>query len=172
MKTTWRHFLRNKIYSLTNLLGLTLAFAVLIFIYIYVADEISYDKWIPGHDRVVRLQPDVKTGEGEQRWATSEGFVVPQMLATLPSIEAGTRVLRMDREMLITKDGVQEGQEGLVAIDSGFFNVFPLEFISGSKKAAMKGNGLVITESVAIRFFGKTDVAGSALKTEWDDIEV
>ncbi|MEJ0033610.1 MAG: hypothetical protein WDO15_26200 [Bacteroidota bacterium] len=48
MKTTWRYFLRNKLYSITNLLGLTLAFAVLTFIYVYVTDELSYDQLDPG----------------------------------------------------------------------------------------------------------------------------
>ena len=172
MKTTWRHFLRNKIYSLTNLLGLTLACAVLIFIYIHVTDELGYDKWLPGYDRVVRLQPDVKTGDGQQLWATSEGFVVPQMLATLPQVEAATRVLRVDRELLVTKDDAQQGQDGLIAIDSGFFDVFPLEFISGTKESAQTSKGIVITESVAKRFFGRTDVAGTALKTDWDDLMV
>ncbi|MEJ0033611.1 MAG: hypothetical protein WDO15_26205 [Bacteroidota bacterium] len=72
------------------------------------------------------------------KWATSEGFVVPQMSATLPQVEASTRILRIDQEILITKDNAQQAQDGLIAIDSGFFDVFPLEFISGDKKSAQK----------------------------------
>jgi putative ABC transport system permease protein len=170
MKTTWRHFLRNKTYSITNLLGLTLAITVLIFIYVYVTDELSYDKWIPDHSRVVRLQPTVTAADGQTEWATSEGFVIPQMASTIPGIEAATRIHRLDADLLITKDGTQYSQAGMVGIDPGFFDVFQPKFISGDKKTAMSGKGVVITESVAKKLFNDAPATGAVIQSDWGEL--
>lgn len=173
MKNIWRHFVRNKTLVGINLVGLTLALTVVLFIYMYVSDELSYDKWMSGHDRIVRIHPQVTRGEEQQSWATSEGFVIPSMASAYPEIEAATRVLRYDQEMLIKKDGEQIALNGIIATDSTFFRVFPMEFVYGNADvASSRAGGIVITESISQMLFGDIDPVGKAVSADFGDVTI
>lgn len=163
-----RHLLKNKSYVIINLFGLTLGISVSIFILLYVLDELSYDRYLPGYDRVVRLQPSVSDLDGEQQWATSEGFLIPSISAMYPEIEAATRILRDDNEIIFKIDSIQISQDGVIAADSTFFNVFPFQFIYGDRYTALlKPDAVVITQQIARKFFGNIDPVGKFLSTDF-----
>src|SRR5688572_23519761 len=107
MKHSFRHLLKNKGYAFINLFGLSLGLTVCIFIFLYVQDELSYDRYLPGYDRIFRIQPTVATGERHQEWATSEGFLVSALTSMYPEIEYGTKFLRNDNEILFRTDSLQ-----------------------------------------------------------------
>jgi len=97
MRSAWRNFIRNKGHIGINLAGLTLALTVVMLIYLFVTDELSYDKWIDNYEEVVRIHPITTSPEGEKRWATSEGFVVPAIASSYPEVQSGARILLLDR---------------------------------------------------------------------------
>jgi putative ABC transport system permease protein len=164
MKSIWRHFVRNKVHMSINLFGLTLGLTVAIFIYLYVADELSYDKHIPGYEQVIRLQPTVSGEEGEQTWATSEGFILPAMAPMYPEIEAAARVIRLENDMVIHVGQDQYTQSGVLTADSAFFDVFPMTYVYGTKASAMANTGIIITRSVSRKLFGDSDPTGKSVR--------
>jgi putative ABC transport system permease protein len=173
MIQNFRHLLKNRNYAIINLFGLTLGLSVSIFIFLFVLDEMSYDKYLPGYDRVIRIQPSVSGGEREQQWATSEGFLVPAISSMYPEIEAGTRILRNDYEIIFKTDSAQFSQDGVVAADSTFFDVFPFEFIHGNKNTALdKPENIVITRTISKKFFGDKDPIGKLLTTDFATLTV
>jgi putative ABC transport system permease protein len=173
MKNLWRQVLKNKSHTFINLFGLSLALTVCSFILLYIQDEWSYDKYLTGHDRILRLQPVVHAAEGEQEWATSEGFIVPSLTSMYPEIESGARLLRSENEVVFTIDTVNISQEGVIAADSTLFEVFPFEFIYGDRNTAFeKPESIVISAEVAKKFFGNTDPIGRTLVTESSVFEV
>ena len=172
MKSAWRYFLRSKTHVAINLVGLTLALIVVLFIYLYVSDELSYDKWMSGHEQVVRLQPTITTADGEKHWATSEGFIIPAMSSMYPEIGSATRILKNDRELMIRVENQQHIIEGTIAADSTFFDVFPMTFVYGNKTNAASANGLVITRSVSKKLFGNEDPVGKAVTTDVGDYAI
>lgn len=161
---TFRTFGKNLIYGIINLLGLTLGLAVAVLIFFFVQDEISYDKFFPGYDRVARIQPTVTKGAAQQTWATSEGFIATAIQNTYPEVETFTKVLRMD-EPLIIKTGAHEFLEGYaIAADSAFFSVFSIPFIHGDPATSLqKPDGIVISKAVAGRWFGEQEPAGQTV---------
>ncbi len=173
MKNLWRQILKNKSYTFINLFGLTLGLTVCAFILLYVQDELSYDKYLSGHDRVIRLQPSAVGPDGEEEWATSEGFVVPQLASMYPEIESAARLLRIDNEVIFRIDSTDISQDGVIAADSALFKVFPLEFIYGDRNTALEKPGaIVISLDVARKFFGNIDPIGKALSTDFSTYEV
>ena len=54
--TALRNFSRHKLYSFINIAGLTVGFVCAIFIILFVRDELSYDKWIPGTENLYRVE--------------------------------------------------------------------------------------------------------------------
>lgn len=145
MGNSFRHYFRNPGYSLVNLFGLALGLTVSTFILITVRHELSYDQYVPGYDRVLRIQPIVPTQDGPQEWATSEGFLAPALSAMYPEVEASARLLRNDNQFIFRKDSALFLQDGIVAADSTFFRVFPMEFLHGDRTTALgNSNDIVI----------------------------
>jgi putative ABC transport system permease protein len=62
--TTLRIFSRQKVYSLINIIGLSVGLASAIFISLYFADELSYDKFHKDEDRIYRLAISGQVGKG------------------------------------------------------------------------------------------------------------
>lgn len=163
-----RHLLKTRSYAIINLVGLTLGLSASIFIFLYVRDELKYDQYLPGYEKVIRIQPAVSTSDGEQQWATSEGFLAPSISSMYPEIEAFTRILRNDNEIIFKIDSTQFSQDGVVAADSTFFRVFPFKFIHGDRNTALdKPDGIVITERISKKFFGNVDPVGKFLSTDF-----
>lgn len=173
MKNLWRQILKNKSYSFINLFGLTVGLTACTFILLYVQDELSYDKYLPGHDHVFRIQPVASSGDDRQEWAACEGFIAPRLVSMYPEIEAAVRILRSENEVVFRADSTDFSQDGVITADSTLFSVFPLEFIAGNRNTAFeKPDAVVISAEVARKFFGDTDPIGKFLVTESTTFQV
>jgi putative ABC transport system permease protein len=173
MKNLYRHVAKHKAYAAINLFGLTLGITVCIFIFLYVEDEFSYDKWLPGYDRVFRIQPLVTSADERQEWATSEGFIMPALAPMYPEIEAATRMMKSDEEEIFTVDSTRFAQSGVIAVDTSFFKVFPFEFIHGDRNTAFqRRDNVVLTEQVARNFFGNINPVGKFISGQGYTMQV
>lgn len=173
MKSAWRNLLKHKTYMLINLFGLSLGLSVSIFILFFVRDEFNYDKFLPGYEQVCRIQFLVTTEEDEEEWATTEGFMIPQMASHFPEIESATRILKYDDEFFLKTETEQFAQDGFIGVDSTFFQVFPFKFIYGDPSTAFNTpNSIVITREVAKKFFGDEDPIGKVLTADFGDLVV
>jgi putative ABC transport system permease protein len=167
LKPALRNLLKNKVHALINLFGLSLGLTVSIFIYLFVKDELSYDKSIPGYQDIFRIQANVVTGTNVQPWAASEGYIVPTISRQYPELEAATRAFPLNGEMLIKTDSAQFAESGVWAVDSTFFDVFQVAFLHGDQATALKGSGsMVITKALAEKYFGSHNPVGKLLETE------
>jgi putative ABC transport system permease protein len=167
IKPALRSLLKNKVHALINLFGLSLGLSVSVFIYLFVQDELSYDKNIPGYEDVFRIQADVVTGTNVQTWASSEGYIVPTISGTYPELFAAARALPLNGEMLIKTDSTQFSEGNVWAVDSTFFEVFPFTFLSGDKTKALEGPGsIVISKTLAVKYFGAANPLGKFVVTE------
>lgn len=173
MKAAWRNLMKNKMYMLINLFGLTLGLSISIFILLFVRDEFNYDKFLPGYEQVCRIQFLVTTDSDKEEWATTEGFMIPLMASQFPEVEASTRILKTEEEIALKTETEIFAQDGFLAVDSTFFQVFPFEFIYGDRRTAMdRPDGVVITRSVAKKIFGDIDPVGKILTADFGDLTV
>ena len=164
VRITRRGLVKNWKYAAINLSGLTLGLTVCIFIYLFVKDELSYDRYLAGEDRVVRIQPTVITGDNEQVWATSEGFVVPAIASHYPEIEAATRFVRNDDGVEFSIGANRYSEYHVIAADSTFFDVFPFPFAYGERNASFtRPDAVVISQKTAKKLFGNINPVGKVL---------
>lgn len=166
LKPAIRHLVNNKVHALINLFGLSLGLTVSIFIYLFVQDEVSYDTYVPGYEDVFRLQTDAVTGNNVQTWASTEGYLVPTILTTYPDIESATRMMPLNNEVLLKSDSIQFSESKVWAVDTTFFDVFPIPFVYGDATTALDGpEAMVISQSLAVKFFGNINPIGKLLST-------
>ncbi len=162
-KIGWRNLLRNKGYSFINIGGLAVGLVACILIGLYVHHELSYDRFSENADRIYRLNTEIKFGDNHLDMAVASPIFGETAKTELAQIEQTTR-LRWYGGFLVKKgnENIQEGNVGQA--DSTFFDVFMLPMIYGNpKKALTEPNSIVVTESVAKKYFGSTDVLGKTL---------
>ncbi|MGL1958977.1 MAG: ABC transporter permease [Colwellia sp.] len=161
--TAWRNIVKNGMFSLINILGLTLGLMSCILIMLFVREEIGFDTWLKDNDRIVRMhtsysipnQPIFET-------VRSAGRMMPA-IRDYGSNEIATGVRLIPFGITVQKDG--EGfSERAFMVDGSFFEVFDLPLKYGSKASSFnKPMDLIISEAMAIKYFGKSNVVGETL---------
>ena len=168
LKIAFRNLVRNKVYSFINIGGLAVGMATCLLISLYVLDEISYDRFNEKADRIYRLDMDIKFGGSEKSYAVSPAPAGPTFLRDYPFIE---NYVRIKENRVVIEKGKETINEWNVAFaDSTLFEVFTLPMIYGNPKNALsQPNSVVITESVAKKYFNTVQVLNKFLtinKTE------
>src|SRR4051794_30482952 len=159
IKTAWRNLLRNRIYSLINVLSITIGIAAFWVIALYVADEFSYDRNIPDADRIYRIAQHASWDGGKLDLPLTSPPLAPAMKAAFPEIESATRI-DMEGGGIITYNDKKLKTNDIVFADNNLFKVFQYNFIYGDAKSVLdKPNSIVITESLAKKIFGDPNTA-------------
>lgn len=159
----WRTFLKSKGYSFINIAGLAVGLAACLLIGLYVKHELSYDRFHEKAARTYRVNMELKFGDNHLELAQANPLFGKTAIDEIPQVEQATR-LRWYGSFLVKKEN-ENIREGNVAwADSTLFDVFTLPMIAGNPKTALtEPNSIVITESVARKYFNRTDVVGEIL---------
>lgn len=162
-KIAVRNLIKHKGYSFINISGLAIGIAACLLIFLYINDEVTFDKFHHNSDRIYRINSKVNFGGNERKIAATNKIEAAAYAESIPEIEAFARI---NNATLI----VQKGEEYVrqfkgVYADPQIFDLFDFKLIHGDFKTALQSNfGIVITRSVAAKYFGKTDVVGKELR--------
>jgi putative ABC transport system permease protein len=157
-----RNIAANKTYSLLNIIGLSAGLTCFAFIFLWVADEISYDKFNNNYDRIVRLVSKTKTETGIVESAVSSAPMAQALKHDYPEVENTVR-LRMQEE-IVTFKNQQVLQPGILLTDPSFFQVFSYPILRGNEATALSEPfSIILTESTAKKYFGEKDPIGETL---------
>ena len=169
LKTAIRSLTRNGLYSAINILGLSIGLACTMLIVLYVKDELSFDRFFANSNRTYRILNQTMDPMGNVHRLGVTGYLQgPHFAARVPAIQSFVRVRHSHREIKTTKD-VQPQEVALA--DFNFFSVFSFPFLHGDPKSCLlQPNSVVLTESVAKKQFGTTNVVGKTIEIKDKDI--
>jgi len=170
--TTVRHFFKHSNYFLINITGLAIGITCFIMISLYVFNELSYDNFHVKFENIYRVNTKFSNPNGSNDRATSNSPLARTMLNTYPEVVAATRVLRIGSLRIGTAGLGREhySEDGILYVDSSFFDVFNFRLVKGNpKKALVKPASLVLTESYAKKYFGDQDPIGQQITVEDDN---
>lgn len=172
--SAWRNILKRKEFSLLNLSGLAIGMAACILILQYVTHEKSYDSFHPDASQLYRLTLGMTEG-GESDLAiraTNHPAAGPSIKADYPQVEAyarlveltifsGASVISYERE---TGKTISYYEEDVYMADPSVLTIFDYPLVEGDKYSALEeSNSVVISESLARRYFGAEDPMGKSL---------
>jgi len=164
LKIAVRNLWKNKGFSAINILGLALGIATCLLITLYVLDELSYDRYHEKSDRIFRVNVDLKFGGTEQKFAVGPDPLASTMVSLYPQVENAVR-FRGYGSSVVKKGDQNIKEEKIISADSTLFDVFSFPVIEGNpKKALAAPNSVVITESIAKKYFKTTNVVGKSLR--------
>ncbi len=171
LRTAIRVVRRQKLYSFLNIAGLAVSLSCALLILFHVKDELRYEKNFPKSDRIHRIQTNSKYGSNFRHWAPSAPAIGPALEESFPEIESSARIRDLGRQILRftpAKGNPRRFEEvrGFCA-DNSFLSMFDLEMIAGDPKSALsEPHTVVLTASVARRYFNNEDPLGQILVNE------
>ncbi|TAI48509.1 ABC transporter permease [Flagellimonas allohymeniacidonis] len=165
-----RNLLKNKGFTVINIIGLSIGLACFIAIAMYVADELSYDQYNEKADRIYRVNSDLRFGGTDLNMAVSADPMGQTLKNDYPEVEEYVRFYNSSGSKLIKKGNEFIKEERVTHVDSTLFSVFTLPAIIGNLKTALnEPNTVVVTQSTAERYFGgANDAIGQVLETDDD----
>lgn len=164
-----RNLLRNKSASLIKIISLSVGMICFAIISLFIDHELSYDRFHENPEQVFRVVKDFVNDDGSRiPDATTPPAFGPAIQKDLPEVAYTTRLFpNWGRKYLIQYGDNRSYEEGVVRIDSSFFDVFSFPFVKGEKKTATANpNFIILTESTAKRIFGNEDPMGKTIKID------
>jgi putative ABC transport system permease protein len=161
-KVAWRNLTKTRLYSLVNIIGLTIGITSCILIALYIETEWSYDRFHKNADRIVRVTMEYSNGGTVGKYATTGTKVGPQFKRSFPAVAAFTRTFKYPR-VISYREKVFDEKNFLYA-DSSYFSIFSFKLVKGNPSTVLNAPfQLVITESMARKYFGNDDPVGKTL---------
>ncbi|MCF8304154.1 MAG: ABC transporter permease [Bacteroidales bacterium] len=163
IKTAIRNITSSKFYSLLNILGLSIGLIAFVFIFIYIRDELSYDKHHAKHERIHRLESQFTISNKADQWAIVPIPMAPALQLEYPEVESYVRFQNTGNTLY--RHGEKEYyEEDFYYTDSTVFQVFTHHMLMGNPdKALTEPNAIVLTQSTAKKYFGGENPMGNII---------
>jgi len=169
IKIALRNLRKNPGYSFINIFGLAVGMGVSIIILLYVQYELSYDTYHENSDRIVRVSRAWFNQDGET--SLHLGHAAPPFGPMLEqdfedTIEEMVRFFQISP--LLRNDDKSFVEDRFFFADPEVFEVFSWEMLKGDPATALVNpDALVITQSMARKYFGEKDAMGKAIELEF-----
>ncbi|WP_299457290.1 ABC transporter permease [uncultured Microscilla sp.] len=163
LKISLRNLSRHKIYTFINIAGLSIGMACALLLYLYINDELSFDRYHEKADRIYRVSTWFKLeGKPPQYFASSSERLAPVLPKEFPNeVAQSVRLFRGTEKKPIRYKDKKLYLNGIHYADSNYFKVFSHKLIKGDpNKVLTQPNSIVLTKTVAKQFFGR---AGNAI---------
>jgi len=170
VKISIRNLRKHKLNSTINVVGLALGLACSLLILFFLKSEISYDKFFPKAERIYRITNE-NLDENGLHWAVVSPLHALEIKEDIPEIEQATRLFDTYSNTYVYKRSEKEVlrfEEDLgYYADPEFFSIFDIEFLYGNPETAFeKLNSIVMTESMAKKYFGDSNPLGQIIYNE------
>ena len=171
LKVVFRIFRKEKVFSLINLFGLVIGFTCCLIIFLFVKNELGYDKFHSDGDRIYRVAAAYMREGRWEPYASNSWKTAELLKSNFGEIEELVRI-RTRRDIVEYKE-TRISERRLATVDENFFKVFSFEWVAGNRDEALKGsNKVVITESVAEKYFGNEDPLGKVFQVNDDEFQL
>ena len=167
LKVAVRNILRRRIFSFINIIGLAIGIACCILILLFVRYEISYDKFNTKADGIYRVTREWfnEDGASSLHLARVAPPIGPLLKNDFPQIvKEETRLLQDENVQL------KVGEKSFIEnrffwAEQSTFKIFTVHFVKGNKDNALsEPKSIVITLSMAKKYFGNEDALGKSIK--------
>jgi putative ABC transport system permease protein len=163
--TALRNIVRHKLYSFINIAGLAVGLACVVFVILFIRDELSYDKWIADTQNLYRIEMAIQLPGRDALLTSTIPFPMPaEMRNEIPEVTAMTRLYNNYSMTLIVGD--RQFRQRIDSVEPNFFSVIKLPLVKGDPARLFADpQSLVLSESAARKYFGNADPIGKIIST-------
>ncbi len=166
IKVAFRNIWKKKLFSLINIIGLSVGIACFFLIIINVRHESSYDKFQKYGDRIYRVALERIYPNKVIFYAVIPYSIGDAMVADFPEIEQMTRIFANRNPILLGYKDKSYEEKKILFVESNFFEMFSISLIKGTPETIFATpNSMVVTEETALKYFGDEDPVGKYITT-------
>lgn len=170
LKIAFRNALKNKTFSLINLLGLAIGLAAAMATLLFVEKELSYDTFHKNYDHIYQICLNATFDDKNyEKWSSAPNKMGPYLKENLPEIKQQARILHHEfGNLAFVSSGEKHlTEKKLFYADPTIFEIFDFNFKEGNPQTALaRPNTAVIRRSTAQKYFGSEDPMGKTLKID------
>ncbi len=173
LKIALRHIRKHKVYSFINIAGLAVGMGCCLLIFLFVRDELAFDRYHEKADRIFRLVDgfDVE-GDQDEFYALSSAPFAPTLERELSQVEGAVRFFPR-RGAMVTAGEMKAYEDNVFFADASVFRIFTHPLIKGDPDTALaEPNTLVVSERMASKYFGRHDPLNKTLRINDRDFHV
>jgi putative ABC transport system permease protein len=169
-KIALRNIFKDKVYSSINILGLTIGITCSMFLFMYILDELSYDRYHTNANNIYRIVSNIKEPDNSFTWAIAQVPMAQELRNNYPEVKNAVRFYGTGRTLYKNGDK-QFNEEQFFLTDSTVFDMFTYEFIAGDMSTALDNPfSIVLTETVAKKYFATpAEALGQSLQNKEND---
>jgi putative ABC transport system permease protein len=160
-KVAYRNLIRYKGYSLLNIAGLSVGFTSFIFLFLFIRYELSFDKFHEKSNNIYRVVTSDFIG--------TPGLLGPYSAKEIPEVKNSVRIRNVTRTSgrMFACNNKRFNENKFAQADQSFFDIFSYKVLRGNLSTALTSpNSLVITKSIADKYFENEDPVGKSLNYE------
>ena len=163
IKIVYRSIRRHKMFSFINIAGLAAGIACCIFIFIWVHDEQSFNRFHEKIDRIYLVRSRIQSGNAIRQISGSPPMLGPALQSEFPEVINMVRLFNWQPELLM-RSGEVVIREKIQFSDPSLFDVFTFLIVKGKPPRGFVGTSeLIISERLAERLFGRMDPIGRTI---------
>jgi putative ABC transport system permease protein len=156
---------KNKFYSFLNILGLSVGLTAFMFLFLHISDELSYDEYHENASRIYRIESNFTIAGKNEVFAIVPVPMGPALKLEFPEVETFVRIYGAGNTLFRNKEK-ESYEEDFYFTDSTYFDVFSHKLIMGDpKKCLTEPLSIVLTRSIANKYFGDADPMGMILES-------
>jgi len=158
-----RNIIRQKGYFLINIAGLSIGMACSFLIFLWVLDEINYDCFNENLEEIHRVIVDVDFTDKREKIAVVPAALGPALKNEYPEILNFSRV-QLSNNLVLSHKDKSFNENNIAFVDPTFLDIFTYSLEKGKKQHALSDpKSIVITNSIAEKYFGNDDPIGKTL---------
>jgi putative ABC transport system permease protein len=166
IKVAFRNIWKKKLFSLINIVGLSVGIACFFLIIVNVRHEFSYDKFQKNGDRIYRVALERIYPDNVIFYAIIPYSIGDAMMADFPEIEQMTRILANRNPIMLGYQEKSYEEKKILFVEPNFFEMFSISLIKGTPETIFATpNSMVMTEETVLKYFGDEDPVGKYITT-------
>lgn len=165
----FRNVIKHKVQSAIAMIGLSVGLMCAIMMFLFVREELCYDRFHADSERIYRVIREVKSVDGDIAYnSLTSGPLADKMLSDLPEVETATRVWHWAAWFQL---GDRWLSESVAYVDANFLAVFDFPMLKGNRETVFQEPySIVMTQQMAKRYFGDDDPIGKTLTLDRESL--
>jgi putative ABC transport system permease protein len=162
-KMAVRNARKNKLIFAVKTMGLSICLAFALLLTAFVVNELTFDQFHSNHERIYRITTKVNFQDHVTHYAVTPLPTGQALVEGVPEIENYFRFMYQDKPIYRIGNEIFYDDVTLAA-DSNFLKILSFDFLQGMRSALNEPNKIVLTEKMAIKFFGEEDPMGKTIE--------
>jgi putative ABC transport system permease protein len=169
-RSSLRNLWKNRSYSALNIAGLAVGVACASLIFLWVEDEVTFDHDVPNRSHIYKVMENEFHNGVAYTSSSLPGPMVAVLPAEVTGIKNASRITGYQNTALIIANNKTFYEKGEY-VDSAFLSIIDPPLLRGSAETALNDlHSLVVTERMALKFFGTADVLGKTISLDKDQL--